>query len=69
MYADLGAKGDGNEFHLSFTGADNFVGASAAAPVELLAARTTKSWAARDKGGTDFTRPFVGYAKFFGRIP
>jgi len=37
MYADLGARADGKEFHLNFTGADNFVGAAAAAPVELLA--------------------------------
>ena len=36
MYADLGVKGDGNEFHLNFTGADNFVGVTAAAPVQLL---------------------------------
>ncbi len=36
MYADLGVKGDGNELHLNFTGADNFVGVTAAAPVQLL---------------------------------
>jgi len=36
MYADLGVKGDGNEFHLNFTGADNIVGVTAAAPVQLL---------------------------------
>lgn len=37
MYTDLGAKGDGSEFHLNFTGAANFVGVTAAAPVQLLA--------------------------------
>ena len=36
MYADLGAKGDDTEFHLNYTGADNFVGVTAAAPVQLL---------------------------------
>ena len=36
MYTDLGAKGDGTEFHLNFTGAANFVGVTAAAPVQLL---------------------------------
>jgi iron complex outermembrane receptor protein len=36
MYADIGAKGDGTEFHLNFTGAANFVGVTAAAPVQLL---------------------------------
>ena len=36
MYADLGAKGDGTEFHLNFTGAANYVGVTAAAPEQLL---------------------------------
>lgn len=36
MYADLGVRGDGSEFHLNFTGADNTVGVAAASPVELL---------------------------------
>ncbi len=36
LYADLGFKGDGAEFHVNFTGADNFIGAVTAAPVELL---------------------------------
>jgi iron complex outermembrane receptor protein len=36
MYVDLGAKGDQTEFHVSFTGADNTLGAAAATPVELL---------------------------------
>ncbi len=36
LYADLGFKGDGSEFHINFTGADNLVGAVTAAPVELL---------------------------------
>jgi len=36
MYADLGARGDQTEFHLTFTGADNTFGASAATPVQML---------------------------------
>ncbi len=36
MYTDIGAKGDNTEFHLNFTGANNFVGVTAAAPVQLL---------------------------------
>jgi outer membrane receptor protein involved in Fe transport len=36
MYADVGAKGDGTEFHLNFTGAANYVGVTAAAPEQLL---------------------------------
>ena len=36
MYTDIGAKGDGSEFHLNFTGAANFVGVTAAAPIQLL---------------------------------
>ncbi len=36
MYTDIGAKGDGTEFHLNFTGAANYLGVTAAAPVQLL---------------------------------
>jgi iron complex outermembrane receptor protein len=36
MYADLGFKGDGSEFHVNFTGARNSYGVTAAAPEELL---------------------------------
>ena len=36
MYVDLGARGDQTEFHVSFTGADNKLGAAAATPVEML---------------------------------
>ena len=36
-YADIGVKGDGNEFHLNYTGASNTVGVTAAAPEQLLA--------------------------------
>jgi len=36
VFADLGARGDQTEFHLSFTGADNTFGATAAAPVQML---------------------------------
>jgi iron complex outermembrane receptor protein len=37
VYADLGARGDQTEFHVTFTGADNKFGAAAATPVEMLA--------------------------------
>lgn len=37
MFADLGVKGDGSEFHINFSGADNSYGITAAAPEELLA--------------------------------
>ncbi len=37
LYADLGARGDGTEFHITFTGADNNFGAAAATPVQMLA--------------------------------
>lgn len=36
-YADLGLKTENAEFHLNFTGADNYVGVTAAVPPELLA--------------------------------
>src|SRR4029078_1524133 len=36
VFADLGARGDQTEFHLSFTGADNTFGATAAAPLQML---------------------------------
>ncbi len=36
MYADIGVKGDGSEFHLNVSGAKNFVGVTAAAPEQLL---------------------------------
>jgi iron complex outermembrane receptor protein len=36
LYADLGARGDRSEFHLTFTGADNLFGAAAATPLQLL---------------------------------
>ena len=49
MYTDLGAKGDGTEFHVNFTGAANFVGVTAAAPVQLL----DQSWS------NTFTSPQV----------
>jgi iron complex outermembrane receptor protein len=41
VYADLGARGDRTEFHVTFTGADNNFGAAAATPIELL----TRNWA------------------------
>jgi iron complex outermembrane receptor protein len=46
MYVDLGTRGDQGEFHLTFTGADNFLGAVAATPVELLNQRwsTVYTW-------------------------
>ena len=36
FYADLGARGDQTEFHVTFTGADNTFGAAAATPVQML---------------------------------
>jgi iron complex outermembrane recepter protein len=36
IYADLGARGDQTEFHVTFTGADNNFGAAAATPVQML---------------------------------
>ena len=36
MYADIGVKDDGVELHLNYTGADNHVGVTAAAPEQLL---------------------------------
>ena len=35
-YADIGVKNDGVELHLNYTGADNLVGVTAAAPEQLL---------------------------------
>jgi len=39
-YVDLGARGDTTEFHVSFTGADNKLGAVVATPFQLL----NQSW-------------------------
>jgi len=36
MFADLGVRGDGSEFHINFSGANNSYGITAAAPDELL---------------------------------
>ena len=36
MYADVGVRGDQTEFHVSFTGADNRLGAVVATPIEML---------------------------------
>jgi iron complex outermembrane recepter protein len=36
IYADLGGRGEQTELHLMFTGADNYLGAVVATPVELL---------------------------------
>jgi iron complex outermembrane recepter protein len=44
LFADVGTRGDGGEFHLSFTGADNFFGATAATPVQLLAQRWSSTY-------------------------
>ena len=41
VYADLGARGDDTEFHVTFTGANNNFGAAAATPVQLL----SQDWA------------------------
>jgi outer membrane receptor protein involved in Fe transport len=44
MYTDVGAKGDGTEFHLNFTGANNYVGVTAAAPLQLLDIRWNQTF-------------------------
>lgn len=36
LYADIGARGESSEFHLSYTGASNSFGAAAATPIEML---------------------------------
>jgi iron complex outermembrane receptor protein len=36
LYTDVGARGEDGEFHLAFTAADNFFGATAATPIQLL---------------------------------
>ncbi len=36
VYVDLGARGDETEFHVTFTGADNFFNGTAATPVQML---------------------------------
>jgi iron complex outermembrane recepter protein len=36
LYADLGARGDDTEFHVTLTAADNHFGAAAATPVQML---------------------------------
>jgi len=41
VYADFGARSDQTEFHVTFTGADNYFGAAGATPVSLLA----QNWA------------------------
>jgi iron complex outermembrane recepter protein len=41
VYADLGARGDQTEFHVTFTGADNTFGGAAATPVQML----SQDWA------------------------
>lgn len=42
VYVDLGARGDNNtEFHVTFTGADNQFGATAATPIQML----SQNWA------------------------
>jgi iron complex outermembrane receptor protein len=46
LYADIGTRGADGEFHLAFTGADNFFGATAATPVELLAQRWSSIYTA-----------------------
>jgi iron complex outermembrane recepter protein len=39
VYADVGARSDQAEFHISFTGADNKVGGVAVTPVQMLRSR------------------------------
>jgi iron complex outermembrane recepter protein len=42
LYADIGMRGDGAEFHLNFTGASNRFGAAASTPIQLL----NRDWSA-----------------------
>jgi iron complex outermembrane recepter protein len=42
IYSDVGVTGEGSEFHLNFTGASNFFGATATTPVQML----NKNWSA-----------------------
>src|SRR5262245_44549839 len=44
MYADLGARSDQTEFHVSFTGADDHLGSVVATPIELLNQSWSKVW-------------------------
>lgn len=39
FYGDVGVLGEASEFHLNFTGASNFFGATAATPIELVQQR------------------------------
>jgi iron complex outermembrane recepter protein len=41
IYADIGARGDQAEFHVTFTGASNSFGAAAATPIQML----NQNWA------------------------
>jgi iron complex outermembrane receptor protein len=41
VYADIGARGDQAEFHVTFTGASNTFGAAAATPIQML----NQNWA------------------------
>ena len=41
VYADVGARSEQTEFHVTFTGADNSFGAAAATPIQLL----NRNWA------------------------
>jgi iron complex outermembrane receptor protein len=41
VYADIGARGDEAEFHVTFTGASNSFGAAAATPIQML----NQNWA------------------------
>ncbi len=44
VYADVGARGDQTEFHLSFTGANNSFSANPATPVQMLAQNWTSTY-------------------------
>jgi iron complex outermembrane recepter protein len=55
MYADLGYKTEGVEFHVNFTAAKNFVGAVTAAPVELLALDFARTFTSPQTTNNDVT--------------
>jgi iron complex outermembrane recepter protein len=46
IYADIGMRGEDGEAHVTFTGANNFFGATAATPVQLLAQRWSSIYTA-----------------------
>lgn len=59
MYADVGLRGSMAEVHLSFTGADNLFGATAAAPVELTARRYANTFTSPQDNDLEMYMPSI----------